>query len=88
MEDTNLVEEDYGDAAAFSLAELGAKLFEKGFNVSPLDVRAGRMHEDRLERLLMLPLHVSMVSLIGTNHERSDFLLPNAVNRPTESRSD
>ena len=71
MEDTDLVEEDYGDAAAFSLADLGTKLFEEGFNVSPLDVRAGRMHEDRLERSLMLPLHVSMVSLLGTNHRLS-----------------
>ena len=57
MEDTHFLEQDNSYAATLSLADLGTKLFEDCLDVLPLDICAGRVSEDDIERALVLPSH-------------------------------
>jgi len=55
VKDSNPVEEDNSYATSFALADLGTEFGEERFDVAPTDVRARRVSEDRVERLLVLP---------------------------------
>lgn len=49
VEDSHLSEENDGQPASFSLADLGSQLDEEGFDVPPLDVGARRVGKDGFE---------------------------------------
>ena len=66
MEDSNLAEQDYGDATSFAFNDFGHENAKETFNVAPLDVRAERMGVDRLQRSLVRSLHTKMVPRKGT----------------------
>ena len=66
MEDSNLAEQDYGDAISFAFDDFGPEFAEKAFNVAPLNVRADRMGVDRRQRSLVRSLHTKMVPRKGT----------------------
>ena len=57
MKDSHFTEQDHSDAASFALADFRPKLPKEGLDVLPLDVCAGWVSEDCVERALMLPLH-------------------------------
>jgi hypothetical protein len=57
MKYTYLAEEDYSHTATFALGDLCAEFSKQGFDVTPLEVGAGRVNEQEVERALMLPLH-------------------------------
>ena len=59
MEDTNFVEQDDGDAASFTFANLSPEFLEKRLDIPPLNIRADRVSTDSLESSLVLPLHSS-----------------------------
>ena len=66
MKYTYLVEQDDSQATAVALTDLRPWFFEEGFDVSPLDVRAGWMREDCFERALVPALHSEMEPQRGT----------------------
>jgi len=66
MEDAYLAKQDNGYAATFALADLSAELFEKCFDILPLDIRTCRVNKDQFERALVPSLHARMVPPSGT----------------------
>lgn len=77
MKYAHLAEQDYSHAATLALTDLRPQFFEEGFDVSPLDVRAGRMREDCFKCALVLALHNVMVPRMGTIKKGSGLLTAN-----------
>ena len=61
MENANFGEQDYCDAAAFSLTDLGSKFNKERLNITPLNVGARRSREDQFKNALVSTLHCGMV---------------------------
>ena len=59
VEDTNFVEQDDGDAASFTFADLGPEIQEQRLDIAPLNVCADRMRTYDLKRSLVLPFHMN-----------------------------
>jgi hypothetical protein len=57
MKDADLIEEDDRDATAFAFTHFRAKPTQQRLYVFPGNVCAGRVGEDRFQRLLMDALH-------------------------------
>ena len=69
MEDANFLKQDHSHTAAFSLADLCAKLYEERLNIAPPDVAARRTSEHQFEGALMLSFHGAIVPLSGTDRQ-------------------
>ena len=67
MKNSNLVKQDDGDATTFSFRHFSTQFYEQCLYVAPLDVPACGPSKDQFEGTLMLPLHVNMVPLKGTD---------------------
>jgi hypothetical protein len=61
MKDSDLIKQNHRNTTALAFSDFGTKLTEQRFNVSPLDVSAGRAREDQFKGALVLPLHFAMV---------------------------
>ena len=66
MKNTHLAEHDHRYPAAFSFGDLRAKISEQGFNISPWDVGACWMREDRRKGALLRSFHHRMVLFFST----------------------
>ena len=66
MEDANFLKQDHSHTAAFSLADLCAKLYEERLNIASPDVAARRTSEHQFEGAPMLSFHETIVPLSGT----------------------
>ncbi len=61
MENPHLIEQDYGYATTFSLADFSAQFHEQRFDITPLDVATSGSGEDQFKSALVLPLHANIV---------------------------
>jgi len=57
VENAHFVEQNNSDATAFAFTDFSAEATEKGFDVLPGDVRAGRVREDCFKCSPMCALH-------------------------------
>ena len=72
MKDSHFIEQDDGDPATLALAHCRPQFLEQAFYIPPLNIGADRMQKDRLERSLMLALHLYMVPHRGTIYRTTD----------------
>jgi hypothetical protein len=73
MEDAYLIEQKYGHATSFALADFCAKPSEERFDVLPGDVCTGRVCEDGFKSSKMGTLHPRMVPESGTARNELEF---------------
>ena len=77
MKHPHLIKQENRDTAAGAFFDFGAELNEEGFNIAPLNIRAGRTSKNQLDNSLMPPLHSPIVPVLGT--EDAYFALDDGI---------